>query len=437
MQRILVVQVAALGHRFLVDNNDGLSLAGLQFKSLQSIFPAVTCSVQSTMRTAALPSEHGMVGNGFYHRDLSKPMFWEQSSQLCQGERIWDSFRKSRKRVGQLFIQQSLGTDTDILVSPAPIHKHHGGMIQDCYSRPSGLYSKIVKKIGRPFKLGWYWGPVASVKSSQWIVDATVEVMQSESPDLLFTYLPHLDYELQRSGPDSEESGRAFAQLKLLLNKLLDEARDVGYKILVYSDYAISNVSRPVFPNRLLRRAGLFQTRKIRKMQYPDFYSSRAFAVVDHQIAHIVINDPSAIDAVRELFSATEGIAEVLGDDEKKQCGIDHPRSGDLVIVSDSDAWFAYPWWEEKSEAPEYATHIDIHNKPGYDPCELFFGFPPPFAVSTDATKIHGSHGRIGAGTDTVWAMDSDLGMSGEPADLRELAAALRELLSKQGLDKK
>jgi predicted AlkP superfamily pyrophosphatase or phosphodiesterase len=437
MQRILVVQVAALGHRFLVDNNDGLSLAGLQFKSLQSIFPAVTCSVQSTMRTATLPSEHGMVGNGFYHRDLAKPMFWEQSSQLCQGERIWDSFRKSQKRVGQLFIQQSLGTDTDILVSPAPIHKHHGGMIQDCYSRPSGLYSKIVKKIGRPFKLCWYWGPVASVKSSQWIVDATVEVMQSESPDLLFTYLPHLDYELQRSGPDSEESGRAFAQLKLLLNKLLDEARDVGYKILVYSDYAISNVSHPVFPNRMLRRAGLFQTRQIRKMQYPDFYSSRAFAVVDHQIAHIVINDPSAIDAVRELFSTTEGIAEILGDDEKKQYGIDHPRSGDLVIVSDSDAWFAYPWWEEKSEAPEYATHIDIHNKPGYDPCELFFGFPPPFAVSTDATKIHGSHGRIGERTDTVWAMDSDLGMSGEPADLRELAAALRELLSKQGLDKK
>jgi predicted AlkP superfamily pyrophosphatase or phosphodiesterase len=426
MRKILVIQVAALGYDFLKRKNGSAEIGALEFRPIQSIFPAVTCAVQATMRTAEPPGVHGMVGNGFYFRELAKPLFWEQSSSLIRAPRIWEAFRRSGGTVGQMFIQQSLGAESDLLVSPAPIHKHHGGMIQDCYSRPAGLYPELGEKVGRPFKLRHYWGPLASVKSTEWITDAACEVIRSKKTDLLFTYLPHLDYELQRTGPLSEKSARAFSELKALLEKLLNTAREAGYKALVFGDYAITDVNNPMFPNRILREAGLMAVRKIKKMAYPDFHSSRAFAVVDHQVAHVIIKNKTDADAVRNALEGASGIERILGKHDKKEMGIDHPRSGELVLVAEKNAWFAYPWWTEKREAPDYAAHIDIHNKPGYDPCELFFG-RLPVSVSTDATKVRGSHGRVGEGLDAAWATDMELGT--EPATLLDLAKILKGIL--------
>ena len=426
MNKILLIQVAALGHEFLRRQTGDARVAGLEFRPLSSVFPALTCSVQATLRTGEPPAGHGIVGNGFYSREFARPFFWEQSSALVQGPRIWDEFRRRGHTVGVMFWQQSLGNDADVLLSPAPIHKHHGGMIQDCFSRPTGLYEKLTEKIGRPFNLAHYWGPRAGRKGTEWIAEATAHVMEDPAPDLLLTYLPHLDYELQRNGPESAAAARSFAELQTALEMLIGKADSCGYDVVVLGDYAIENVDRPVKPNLLLREEGLLRIRRIQGMSYPDLYSSPAFAVVDHQIAHVVVRDPAQISTLTPLFENTDGVEKVLGEDEKVNRGIDHPRAGDLVLLAEPGAWFAYPWWENGAEAPDYATHVDIHNKPGYDPCELFWGFWP-FRVSTDPTRVAGSHGRTEGAEPATWA--SDLDFMDTPKSILELARTLRGLL--------
>ena len=427
-RRLLVIQVAGLGHGFLVEQNGGEELAGLRFRAMQSVFPALTCPVQASFRTASPPSAHGMAFNGVYSRALRKPSFWEQSSALVEGPRIWDELRAAGKTVGALFWQQSLGEDVDVLLSPAPIHKHHGGMIDDVYSQPAGLYDGLCRRVRRRFKLRSYWGPFASVESSRWIADATAEVlaMPGVAPDLLLTYLPHLDYALLRHGPSGKKTPDVFSELRALVEALVGAARRAGYDVVVFGDYAFGDVQRPLYPNRLLLERGLFQTRDLRGRLYPDFHYARAFAIADHEVAFVYVQDPSDVEPTAALLGAMDGVAEALTGDAIAERGIAHRAASEIVLIAEPGAWFAYPWWADRREQPDYATHVDIHNKPGFDPCELFFHWLP-FSVTTDATRVKGSHGRIGEGREVAWAATCDLG---EPANLIELAGAVRRFIT-------
>lgn len=344
-----------------------------------------------------------MVGNGFFHGDLGRPLFWEQSAALVTGPRFWASARARGLRVGLLFWQQSLGEQVDLLLTPKPIHKHHGGMIQDCYSLPDDLYERLKKRIG-PFNLRHYWGPLASRKSTEWIERATIECMGDvgRSPDLLLTYLPHLDYDLQRHGPESFQAARALDTLYAVLGRLLEAAKARDYAVLITGDYGIEAANRVVRPNHVLLEEGGFRVRRVGGRTYPDFFASDAWAVVDHQIAHVHVPNPERIARVRERLVREPGVAHAWTKDEQARRGIAHPRSGDLVLVAAEGAWFAYPWWTDPADAPDYASHVDIHNKPGYDPCELFFG-RTPFAVGTDPGRIRGTHGRGGPAQAVAW----------------------------------
>jgi len=422
MDKILIVQVAALGYEFFKTCNDTEEWNGLAFKKAESVFPSLTCPVQATMRTALPPSSHGMVMNGIYAENLRRPMFWEQSSALVQGERIWNG---TELKTGLLFWQQSLGEDTDVLLSPAPIHTHGGGMAEAVYAKPKGLYDFCANRHKR-FKLSSYWGPLASGKSSEWITAATAEIMDMKdiAPDLLFTYIPHLDYPLQKYGPGAEKSKKAFSECMGLLKKLLDACGSSGYDMLIYGDYAIGEVSRAVFPNKLLANEGLFKTRSIRGRLYPDFNYSAAFAVCDHEIAHVYIKNRKETDRITDLFTKADGIGRVLSRNDKNSGYAFHEKAGDLILTAEEGAWCAYPWWHSNRKAPDYATHVDIHNKPGYDPCELFFGWHP-FIVSTDTSKIQGSHGRIEQGREAAWA--STFPFKDDPQSLLDIAQALKK----------
>ena len=427
-KKLVVVQVAALGRRLVEANGFG-EWRGLTFKLLESVFPAVTCTAQASFRTASLPSEHGMVGNGFFFRDLMRPLFWEQSTRLVTGPRIWNSFSSKGGRTAMLFWQQSMGESVDMIVSPAPIHRHHGGMIQSCYSKPRELCGKMREAAGRDFNLMHYWGPLASVKSSDWIADATVALLgdADTAPDLCLTYLPGLDYDLQRHGPDSPKARAALEVVFDELERILAAAASSGHEVVIFGDYAIGRCGRgAVLPNVALREAGLFACREINGAAYPDFHLGDAFAVVDHEVAHIYVNTPGSEQRVAELIGGLEGVEKVMGAREQAEIGIAHERSGDLVAVASDGYWFAYPWWRREGEAPEYARHVDIHNKPGYDPCELFFGWPPG-TVSRNTGKIKGSHGRNGPGREVCWAATCSLG--GEPGSLPALAGAVRDWL--------
>jgi predicted AlkP superfamily pyrophosphatase or phosphodiesterase len=424
-QKILLVQVAALGYNFLKRYIDTNSFFGLEIKPIKSVFPALTSTVQATMRTAALPAKHGIVANGFFFKDLHKPLFWEQNSGLVEGRRIWDKFRKNGGQVAQMFIQQSLGPDSDIYFSPAPVHKHHGGMIIDCISKPVSLNARLKKELG-PFPLSSYWGPLASKISSEWIADSAISVMNNEKPDLLYVYLPHLDYDLQRFGPVSQQGWRAFWELLAIIKKLSESASKSGYKKLFFSDYAITPANEVIYPNQTLMNNGFFKTRNVNGMLYPDFHSSAAFSVVDHQIAHVYVFD---LDKTGEAFTALqkmEGIYKILDIGGKTEAGVDHIRSGDFILIAKKGFWFDYRWWNEKAQAPDYATHVDIHNKPGYDPCELFFGWPPG-SISQDPRKIKGSHGRVDDNEPVFYS--SDLDIPGNTDTILRLAENLEKLL--------
>jgi predicted AlkP superfamily pyrophosphatase or phosphodiesterase len=411
-RKLLVADIAALGWNAVSSRTD--------FQPTQTVFPGLTCTVQASFRTGSLPQAHGMVGNGLFFRELRKVLFWEQSATLVQGPRIWDDFRARGKTVGMMFWQQSMGEAVDLVATPAPIHKHSGGMIQDCYTQPPELQERLNETVGRPFNLMNYWGPLANHRSSDWIVDATVAAMglSEFAPDLLLTYIPHLDYDLQRHGPHGDPARRSLNLLLGYLTRLKAACSDFGYDWLFFGDYGMEPVRRgAVFPNRCLREAGLFAARDIRGMAYTDFFTSRAFAVVDHQVAHVFCRDAASVAAAREALGALPGVAEVLDRAAQPARGLGHPNSGDLVLVAEAGAWFAYPWFS-KAEAPDYAGHVDIHNKPGYDPCELFFGWPPG-TVSFDTNKIHGSHGNTGPGYEVAWA--SSLPISTPPRTILDL----------------
>jgi predicted AlkP superfamily pyrophosphatase or phosphodiesterase len=301
-------------------------------------------------------------------------------------------------------------------------------MIQDCYAKPHGLYASLCTQIGRPFDLMRYWGPLASHKASDWIAQATAKVLSDTTlaPDLCMTYLPVLDYDLQRHGPESPQAKRAVTHVLNQLSQLKHTADHCGYDLLVFGDYAIAPCCHgALYPNRVLEKAGLLATRPIRAMQYPDFYTSKAFALVDHEIAHVYVQ--SDMGKVRTTFEDMPGIDTVLQGDAIGQAGLNHSRAGDLVLVAKPGQWFAYPWWTHRREAPEYAGHVDIHNKPGYDPCELFWGWPPG-SVSQNPDRLRGSHGRTGKDRQIAWCSTC---IEGKQASLLDLAIAVQQLLEK------
>lgn len=415
---ILVVQVAALGHSVVRRHAAEFARLGLRFAPLAPPCPAVTCTAQAVFRTGLPPEQTGIAGNGRFDRTTRKADFWNQSARLVQGGRIWDDFRAAGGTVGVMFWQQSLGEAADLVVSPAPIHKHHGGMIQGLYTLPSSLEATLNEELGRSFNLMHYWGPLASAKAGDWICRATAAVLADDSlrPDLLLTYVPNLDYILQREGPDSPRLAREVARLVEQLDGLLAAAREAGCTVLLWGDYAIETAERVVFPNRALREAGFLRTRNVRRMLYPDLYRSRAFAMVDHQTAEVYVPDAADIGPVREVLAALPGVASV----EPGTGG----EFGDLRLMAAPRAWLAYPWWDQPREAPEYATHVDIHNKPGYDPAELFFGFPPP-AVSQNPARVKGTHGRPELPACYAWSDQPEP----PPLALTELAAQLRDRL--------
>ncbi len=417
-QKIVVVQVAALSWDLL--QRYGMQLPGLSFQPTASIFPALTCPVQATMRTATLPDAHGMLSNGVFDPRLRKAMFWEQSAAQVTGPRIWDGFRDAGGQAGMLFWQQSLGESVDWVLSPAPIHRHHGGMIQDCAGRPETLYPRLQKALKRPFNLMRYWGPLASAASSQWIAEAVAHLMACPvAPELLMTYLPALDYDLQRYGPSDPRGAKAWRQTVSQLTLIAEAAATHGYELLVYGDYAIADCpGGPVYPNRILREAGLLSVRPIKQMAYLDLYHTPAFAMVDHEIAHIYTTSAAHRDAARVALEAAPGIAEVRE-------GATGSNGGDLVAIAAEGQWFSYRWWSAHREAPDYASHVDIHNKPGFDPCELFFGWPPG-SVSQNDHRVGGTHGRSGPGREVAWASTI---LEGRPKSLLELACDLKQWL--------
>jgi predicted AlkP superfamily pyrophosphatase or phosphodiesterase len=361
--------------------------------SLEPVFPAVTSTVQASLLSGKHPNEHGIVANGLYDRSICNVSFWEQPSSLVQSKRIWDTKRNGNK-TAVLFWQNTMYARADIVVTPRPIHLDDK-IVMWCYSKPVGYYEKLKEKFGE-FDLASYWGPLASVKSSEWIANAAEYTLEKERPNLLFAYIPHVDYSAQRFG---KRSGQVIDDLKKadeIVGRLVQKTTELGIgneaQFIIVSEYGFNDVRGAVPLNLVLRDAGLLEVRTIQGKEYLDYEYSKAFAMVDHQVAHIFIKNGFVNDA-RKVLEATAGVDRILDGRGKKELLIDHERSGELVAISEKDRWFSYYWWDDENKAPDFARRVDIHRKPGYDPAELFMD-PKTRSIPLDASLVKGSHGR-------------------------------------------
>jgi predicted AlkP superfamily pyrophosphatase or phosphodiesterase len=372
--------------------------AGGEIVNLRPGFPAVTCSVQATMTTGRLPREHGVIGNGTYWADEHRVEMWTAPNSFIESPQIWDLLQQHDDSIESAvwFPLHSKESEANYVCTPAPIHNPDGSESLWCYTRPTELYGTLRDKLG-DFPLKNFWGPLAGIQGSTWIVDSAIYAAENHKPSFFYIYLPHLDYAPQKFGPDSREAAAATQELDQQIGRLGEGLQNAyGAKPLwvVAGEYTITPVDHCLYPNRILRGAGFLKVEARDGAEYLDLEKSRAFAMCDHQFSHIYLQDKSGamMHQIVSIFEGAPGIDQVLVGPALARYGLDHRRSGDIVLVSSPNSWQAYYWWLDDKNAPPFARTVDIHRKPGYDPVELFFD-PATRSIPLDASLVRGSHG--------------------------------------------
>ena len=382
MQRKAVINVVGLTGKLI--GPDTPRIASFREKGAEAkivpAFPAVTCTAQSTYLTGTTASEHGIVGNGWYNRKLAEVQFWKQSNHLVRGRKIWEELRKrdSKFTCANLFWWYNMYSSADYSITPRPMYPADGRKIFDIYTWPYSIRTEIKKDLGE-FPFATFWGPGAGIQTpqgapdaaSRWIAESAKWIETKYHPTLSLIYLPHLDYNLQRYGICSKTAPDLKA-IDIIVGDLIEFFARQSVQVILLSEYGIIPVSQPVSLNRLFREKKWLAIKDELGLEILDFGASKAFAVADHQIAHIYVNEASLENEVRSLLEKTEGVAQVMAKKEKSETGVDHPRAGDLIAVAEPNAWFTYYYWRDDRLAPDFARTVDIHRKPGYDPVELF-----------------------------------------------------------------
>ena len=427
-KRCAVINVVGLTNRFCDGRLPRIeafqSASGVRSARIRPMLPAVTSSVQATYLTGKTPAHHGIVGNGWYDRERCEHLFWKQSDRLVRGPKLWEVLRSRDPKFtcARLFWWNNMYSAVDYSLTPRPIYCADGAKFFDVTSRPLSIRDEIKKSLG-PFPFPQFWGPVAGIASSQWIGESARWIEQRYQPNLNLVYLPHLDYDLQRFGPDDPAISRALGEIDAVVGDLIQFFQEREVEPVLLSEYGITAVNRPVHLNRLFRKQGWLQIKDELGRNTLELGDCRVVAIADHQIAHVYVQDSGMRRVVEEFLRAVPGVAEVLSEQGKWEAGLDHPRSGDLVAVSDAASWFTYYFWDDDRRAPDYARTVDIHRKPGYDPVELFLDpelrFPKMKVgakllrkklgmrtlmdvIPLDATLVKGSHGAV-AGDAADW----------------------------------
>ena len=443
MHKTLVLLIVGLSQRLIGQHTPHLAKLAQRggLRPLQTVVPAVTCTVQATLLTGLPPSGHGAVANGWYFRDLAEVWLWRQSNRLIGGEKVWEAARKRDPdfTAANMFWWYNMYSTVDISATPRPMYPADGRKIPDHYAEPPELHDELDRLLG-PFPLFTFWGPMTSIDSSRWIANATAHVRKTRRPTLTLCYLPHLDYCLQKWGPNPDDPRIAqdLREVDALAGELIEAAEKEGDRVIVVSEYGIVPVRDAVHINRALRKAGLIRVRNEMGRELLDAGASKAFAVADHQIAHVYLQHGADPDEVKQLIESLDGVAAVHGEEGKRALGLDHPRSGELVALSAPDRWFSYYWWTDDELAPDFARTVDIHRKPGYDPMELFLdpalrlpklkvarrliarklGFRNLLDVTPLAPTalVKGSHGLVTSGLDSPVVISSEPGLLPEGA---------------------
>ena len=414
MKKTVVIDIVALSSSLIGENTPFIKkyVESHNLATISPALPAVTTTMQSIYLTGKWPNEHGIVGNGWYDRQDCEVKFWKQSNKLVEAEKIWDRAKKADPQFtcANMFWWYNMYLTADYSVTPRPNYLADGRKMPDCYSHPAGLRDELQQKLGQ-FPLFQFWGPGANIKSTKWIADASIYTDNRYDPTLTLIYLPHLDYCLQKFGPDFTKISTELREIDDVVKELVEYYQKKAAAIILLSEYGITPVNNPVHLNRLFREQGLLEIRIERGLELLDPGASKAFVVADHQVAHVYINDASVTGKVRSILEKQPGISLILDRKAQENYHINHERAGEFVLMADEKSWFTYYFWLDEKKAPDYARVVDIHKKPGYDPVEMFMtskaragykllrkkaGFRYVMdVIPLDATLIKGSHGRV------------------------------------------
>jgi hypothetical protein len=334
---------------------------------LSPVLPAVAPAVDATFLTGVEPRVHGCVGSGWYARELGAVVVDRPSSRLVEGERIWEAAKRLEPSFtsATIFWSHAMYGTSDFSLCLRP--RDEG----ELYAQPGALGPEVVKALG-PMPVHALWGPGASIAASRWIGRAARLVYETRQPTLMMVGLPHLDRELQRLGPDHPDAGRALEALDDVVGELVTRVRRDGSRVVVVSPHGMSPVSAPVHLNRALGRAQLLAVRESTGRELLDVGACDAFAVADRQVAHVYVQRPEQVAAVKALLEETEGVERVLDREGMRVEGLDHPRAGELFAIAAADRWFSHQWWSDDAVAPQLARTVGWPGKVGHDPAELF-----------------------------------------------------------------
>lgn len=441
---LVVIDIVGLTQSMLGEHTPNLmALVNYGFMaSLNGVFPALTTTAQASMLTGRKPAQHGIVGNGWYFRDQAEVKFWLQSNHLVEGEKVWQALKKndSTFSCSKLFWWYNMYADVDNAITPRPHYPADGRKVMGLYSSPAKLHQQIENKVGT-FPFFNFWGPASDIRSSRWIVDCAIAEFDMNRPSLQLVYLPHLDYNLQRLGPDDPKVIQDIRDIDNEAGRLIEHVRAGGAEVMVVSEYGITSVNQSVSLNRILREAGFLKVRESLHWELLDCGASRAFAVADHQVAHVYIKDRSDIPKVKQLLERTPGVERALDRAQQREFAIEHGRSGELVVIAEPGCWFDYYYWLDEQKAPDFARTVDIHRKPGYDPVELFTDPTIRFlklkvaknlakkklgmrmlmdVIPLDTTLVKGSHGRLASSVEqgpVLLASNRQLGADSYPME--------------------
>ncbi len=419
MQRVAVINVVGLTKSVLGEDTPFLNRFASKgaISSFPPAFPAVTCTAQSSYVTGRSEGEHGIVANGWYDRESAEVKFWKQSNYVVKGPKLWDVLRSENEdfTCAKLFWWYNMYSTADYSMTPRPMYPADGRKVFDIYTHPMGMREEVKADLGE-FPFFTFWGPGAGLPCSEWIAESAKWTEREHSPTLSLVYIPHLDYGLQKFGPGSPEMKKEIIAVDRVVGELIDFYESHHVEVVILSEYGISKVNQPIHLNRIFRAKGWLTIKDELGLELLDCGASRVFAVADHQVAHVYVNDRSLMAEVEEVLRAADGVEEVrLAADVYPPHSTGIERAGDFIAVAEENAWFTYYYWENDAVAPDFARCVDIHRKPGYDPVELFLdpeiAFPKAKiakfllkkklgfrglldVIPLDASLVKGSHGR-------------------------------------------
>ena len=382
-ERVVLLSIPQLRHRDVTPG--GLaSLEALEVRGglieLVPAFPGLAASSFATLITGVGPQQHGLIGNTYFDRARGCVVAGPFPDAATEAPRLWQQLRAARPGSKTLlwFAPNSRGADVEL-----------GAWIErdgTLMTNPPALADALIARFGPfpqvddPGK-----GEPPRLAATAWMLRSAAWVIAAEDPTLAIVRVPYLAQVARRFGPDGREAGRAIRELEAVLAPFL-AARRPEDLILAATESVVTPVSGPVLPNLVLRGLGLLALSPDPAGGLDvDLARSAAFALADHQLCQIYLNDPTEAATVASAFAGPhgDGIATIAPGDRRAALGLAHPRAGDVILVAQPDHWFAPDWWLVPSEAPRTVPGCGLAPaSPGVpiDPAHVkgSLGAPPP-----------------------------------------------------------